>query len=64
MQRRFPRELASDNSWLLKEGREKGLRADLPNKLAYLWRAGNCNLQRQNDLFRLQHALHTIKLTG
>jgi hypothetical protein len=63
-QRRFPRELASDISWLLKEGRVKGLRADLSGKLDYLWRAGNGNLQGQNDLFRLQHALHAMKLTG
>jgi len=63
-QRRFPRELASDISWLLKEGREKGLRADLPGKLEYLWRAGNGHLQAQNDLYRLQHALHAVKLTG
>jgi hypothetical protein len=63
-QRRFPRTLASDISWLLKEGREKGLRADLPGKLDYLWRAGNGNLQGQNDLFRLQHALQAVKLTG
>lgn len=63
-QRRFPRVLASDISWLLKEGREKGLRADLPGKLEYLWRAGNVDLQAQSDLFRLQHALHAVKLTG
>ncbi|WP_276308760.1 DUF2913 family protein [Pantoea rodasii] len=63
-QRRFPREMAGDIRWLLKEGREKGLRADLPGKLDYLWRAGSGNLQGQNDLFRLQHALHAVKLTG
>lgn len=63
-QRRFGRELASDISWLLREGRGKGLRADLPGKLDYLWRAGNGKLQEQNDLFRLQHALHAVKLTG
>lgn len=63
-QRRFPKELASDISWLLREGREKGLRADLPGKLDYLWRAGNGNLKAQNDLFRLQHALHAVKLIG
>ncbi|WP_168355741.1 DUF2913 family protein [Pantoea agglomerans] len=63
-QRRFGRELASDISWLLREGRGKGLRADLPGKLDYLWRASNGNLQAQNDLFRLQHALHAVKLTG
>jgi hypothetical protein len=63
-QRRFAKELASDISWLLREGREKGLRADLPGKLDYLWRAGNGNLKAQNDLFRLQHALQAVKLTG
>lgn len=63
-QRRFSRGLASDISWLLKEGRGKGLRADLPGKFDYLWRAGNGNLLAQNDLFRLQHALHAVKLTG
>ncbi|KGT88765.1 hypothetical protein NG99_21025 [Erwinia typographi] len=62
-QRRFRRELANDIRWLLKEGREKGMRADLPGKLHYLWRAGN-DLKAQNDLFRLQHALHAVKLTG
>ncbi|MCE2003841.1 DUF2913 family protein [Enterobacter asburiae] len=46
-QRRFPREMASDISWLLKQGREKGLRADLPGKLEYLWRAGNGRRQRR-----------------
>jgi len=56
--------MASDISWLLKQGREKGLRADLPGKLEYLWRAGNGHLQAQNDLYRLQHALHAVKLTG
>ncbi|ORM63991.1 hypothetical protein PRCB_17680 [Pantoea rodasii] len=63
-QRRFTRELASDISWLLREGREKGLRADLPGKLEYLWRAGNGSLLDQNDLFRLQHALHAVKMSG
>ncbi|RNA72304.1 DUF2913 family protein [[Curtobacterium] plantarum] len=60
-QRRFGRELASDISWLLKEGRQKGLRADLPGKLDYLWRASNGNLQAQNDLFRLTYALEMAK---
>ncbi|KHJ69247.1 hypothetical protein QU24_04820 [Pantoea rodasii] len=61
-QRRFPKALASDISWLLKEGRAKGLRADLPGKLDYLWRAESANLKEQNDLFRLLHALHAVKL--
>lgn len=62
--RLFRRELANDIRWLLKEGREKGLRADLPGKLEYLWRASSGDLLKQNDLFRLQHILHAITLTG
>ncbi|WP_217550288.1 DUF2913 family protein [Pantoea sp. GbtcB22] len=62
--RLFRRELAEDIRWLLKEGREKGLRADLPGKLEYLWRASSGDLLEQNDLFRLQHVMHAINLTG
>lgn len=62
--RLFRRELANDIRWLLKEGRGKGLRADLPGKLEYLWRASSGELLEQNDLFRLQHILHAITLTG
>jgi len=62
--RLFRRELANDIRWLLKEGREKGLRADLPGKLEYLWRASSGDLLEQNDLFRLQHIIHAISLTG
>jgi len=62
--RLFRRELANDIRWLLKEGREKGLRADLPGKLEYLWRASSGDLLLQNDLFRLQHVMHAITLTG
>ncbi|MEI2606958.1 DUF2913 family protein, partial [Erwinia aphidicola] len=63
-QRRFSRALASDISWLLKEGRGKGVHADLPGKLNYLWRAGSGSLKAQNDLYRLQHALNAVKMTG
>lgn len=62
--RLFRRELANDIRWLLKEGREKGLRADLAGKLEYLWRASRGDLLQQNDLFRLQHVMHAITLTG
>lgn len=62
--RLFKRELASDISWLLKEGREKGMRADLPGKMEYLWRASKGDLLEQNDLFRLQHVMHAIRMTG
>lgn len=60
-QRRFGRELASDISWLLREGRGMGLRADLPGKLDYLWRFCKGELSRQNDLFRLTYALEMAK---
>ncbi|MDK4218986.1 DUF2913 family protein [Pantoea agglomerans] len=62
--RLFRRELAGDIRWLLKEGREKGLRADLPGKLEYLWQASSGDLLAQNALFRLQHVMHAITLTG
>lgn len=62
--RLFQRELANDIRWLLREGREKGLWADLPGKLEYLWRASSGDLLVQNDLFRLQHVMHAITLTG
>ncbi|EJL93190.1 DUF2913 family protein [Pantoea sp. GM01] len=62
--RLFRRELANDIRWLLREGREKGLRADLPGKLEYLWRASSGDLLAQNDLFRLQHVMQAITLTG
>ena len=63
-QRRFNRELAEDIRWLLRTGRNKGVHADLPGKLHYLWRAGSGSLKEQNDLFRLQHALQAVKLAG
>ena len=62
--RLFRRELAGDIRWLLKEGREKGLQANLPGKLEYLWQASSGNLLAQNDMFRLQHIMHAITLTN
>ncbi len=63
-QRRFSREVASDISWLLREGRSQGVHADLPGKLNYIWRAGSGSLKAQNDLYRLQHALNAVRMTG
>ncbi|WP_422387638.1 hypothetical protein [Erwinia aphidicola] len=40
------------------------MHADLPGKLNYLWRAGSGSLKAQNDLYRLQHALNAVKMTG
>jgi len=63
-QRRFSKELAPDIRWLLREGREKGVRADLPGKLEYLWLTGSDALMAQNDLSRLQHALQALQMAG
>lgn len=58
-QRRFPRDVAPDIEWLLKQGRMLGVRANLADKLNYLWRACLGVLSEQNDLFRLTYCLET-----
>lgn len=63
-QRRFCKELAPEIRWLLREGREMGVRADLPGKLEYLWLTGSEALLRQDDLSRLQHALQALQMAG
>jgi hypothetical protein len=63
-QRCFSKELAPEIRWLLREGREKGIRADLPGKLEYLWLTGSDALLTQNDLSRLQHALQALQMAG
>ena len=60
-QRRFPREVAPDIEWLLKQGRQYGVGAKLAGKLNYLWRSCTGELSEQNDLFRLTYALETAK---
>lgn len=60
-QRRFPREVAPDIEWLLKQGRQYGVGAKLAGKLDYLWRSCTGALSEQNDLFRLTYALETAK---
>jgi len=60
-QRRFPRAVAQDMEWLLKQGRKLGVNAGLPEKLGYLWRSCSGPLSEQNDLFRLTFALETAK---
>jgi hypothetical protein len=60
-QRRFSRAVAPDLEWLLKQGRTLGVKAGLPEKLAYLWRSCTGELAEQNDLFRLTYALETAK---
>ena len=60
-QRRFPRDVALDIEWLLKQGRQLGVRAKLAEKLNYLWRSCVGELSEQNDLFRLTYCLETAK---
>lgn len=60
-QRRFSRDVAPDIEWLLKQGRQLGVRAKLPSKLDYLWRSCTGELSEQNDLFRLTYALEMAK---
>ncbi|EFD1588664.1 DUF2913 family protein [Escherichia coli] len=60
-QRRFPRDVAPDIEWMLKQGRHLGVRAKLASKLDYLWRSFTGELSEQNDLFRLTYALETTK---
>lgn len=63
-QRRFPREVAPDITWLLNQGRALGVAAHLGRKLEYLWRSCTGELSEQNDLFRLTYALETAKTDG
>lgn len=60
-QRRFSRDVTPDIEWLLKQGRQLGVRAKLASKLNYLWRSCTGELSEQNDLFRLTYALETAK---
>lgn len=60
-QHRFPRDVAPDIEWLLKQGRTLGSRAKMRHKLDYLWRSCTGELLDQNDLFRLTYALETAK---
>lgn len=57
-QRRFPREVAPDIEWLIKQGRQFSVSANLRSKLDYLWRSCTGTL---TDLFRLTYALGTAK---
>jgi hypothetical protein len=60
-QHRFPRDVAPDIEWLLKQGRTLGARAKMFHKLDYLWRSCTGELLEQNELFRLTYALETAK---
>ncbi|PKH19348.1 hypothetical protein CIG19_20100 [Enterobacterales bacterium CwR94] len=53
-QRRFPRDVTPDIEWLLKQGRQLGVRAKLASKLNYLWCSSTGELSEQNDLFMVR----------
>ncbi|HED1713894.1 TPA: DUF2913 family protein [Klebsiella variicola subsp. variicola] len=63
-QRRFPRDITPDIEWLLKQGRQLGVSAQLAGKLDYVWRSCTGELSEQNDMFRLTYALETAKDMG
>ena len=60
-QRRFSRDVATDISWMLQQGRSLGVRAQLAKKLDYIWRSTTGNILEQTDLFRLTWGLETAK---
>ena len=63
-QRRFSRDVTPDIEWMLKQGRQLGVRANLASKLDYVWRSCTGELTEQNDMFRLTYALETAKRHG
>ncbi|MGL5385298.1 MAG: DUF2913 family protein [Serratia sp. (in: enterobacteria)] len=63
-QKRFPKSVAVDISWLLERGRKHGPAGKLRQHLDYLWRSCSGNLSAQSDLFRLTYASETLKDQG
>ncbi|MDU5829282.1 MAG: DUF2913 family protein, partial [Mixta calida] len=63
-QRRFSRDVATDIDWLLKQGRQYGVKAQLAGKLDYLWQSCSGTLTEQNALGRLTFAMEAAKDMG
>ncbi|WP_447874235.1 DUF2913 family protein [Serratia fonticola] len=63
-QKRFPKSVAIDITWLLERGRKHGPAGKLSQHLDYLWRSCSGNLAAQSDLFRLTFASETLKDQG
>lgn len=63
-QKRFPKSVAIDISWLLERGRKHGPAGKLRQHLDYLWRSCSGSLAAQSDLFRLTYATETLKDQG
>lgn len=58
-QHRFPREVAPDIGWLIKQGRIPVKQVSLAKKIEYLWCSCTQELLQQTDIFRLIYALDT-----
>ncbi|HHL2713090.1 TPA: DUF2913 family protein [Yersinia enterocolitica] len=63
-QKRFPKSVAIDITWLLERGRKYAAAGKLRQHLEYLWRSCRGNLSAQSDLFRLTYATETLKDQG
>jgi len=63
-QKRFPRSVASDLSWLLAQGKQYGFAAKLPDKLNELYHSTNGVMAHQCDLFRLTAFIESLKARG
>ncbi|HDL6964615.1 TPA: DUF2913 family protein [Yersinia enterocolitica] len=63
-QKRFPKSIAIDITWLLERGRKHGAAGKLRQNLEYLWRSCSDNMAAQSDLFRLTYATETLKDQG
>lgn len=63
-QKRFPRAIAPDIAGLLALGRNKGIAANLLNRLEYLWISCTGPVSVQTDLYRLTCAIEQLKSQG
>lgn len=63
-QKRFPRAIAPDIAGLLALGRNKGIAANLINRLEYLWVSCTGPVSVQSDLYRLTCAIEQLKSQG
>lgn len=63
-QKRFPKCVAIDITFLLEQGRKKSSTSKLRDKLEYLWQSCTKPLSIQSDLFRLTYATEKLKEQG
>ncbi len=63
-QKRFPKCVAVDIAFLLKQGRKNGPASKLREKLQYLWQSCATPLITQSDLFRLTYVTEKLKEQG